>query len=913
MRHITNAHPCATPARRANGRTRRARFFALLLISLCVSMAWRLDDASAAASCTTPTFGPPTFYGAGLLRSLATGDFDDDGNTDLYLLSKFTNSSFISVFFGDGTGAFPLNRFTIGEPVGKSPRSFAVGDFDGDGGDDFVVANGAAGLGQATVYLTSGTIFEREIPLLWTSPGSGSVASSVTVADLNADGKPDVVVTTADANAVLVALGGAGGNFSNFKTFNSGGQSPAHVVARDFNNDSKIDLAVANSLGVGNNVSILLGDGAGNFGAATAYAAGGSPTFIAPGDFNADNKLDLAVVANSGAQNVSILLGDGAGAFAAPSFVSSGGQPAAGLAATDFNGDGKLDLAVVNQQQGNVAILSGNGAGGFSLVASPATGSSSPGVILAPDLNGDGAADLVVGHEEARTLSVLLNGCGATTASLSFNTPLFSPSESANTITVTVIRSGSLAGTVSVNYATSEFREIANPAESPSDYKATSGTLTFADGETSKTFTVELVNDTLDEDTEAFLVTLSNPAGAASLGGVFQAAVRIFDDDPTLTYTVNNVSVAEGAGRATLTVTRTSDVSGVASVDYRTADNDTFTVGCSNTTNNNGGAYARCDFATTVGRIDFAAGEAQKTFTIPVIDDGHVEGAETFSVVLSNTTRPGLGVRAVATVTIQDNDAQGAPNPVVSSFPFFVRQQYLDFLSREPDTGGFNAWLGVLNGCPNAFTGPNTPSQCDRIYVSGEGFFRSLEFQLKGAYVFRFYRVAFGRLPEYTEIVADMSFVAGATEQEVYARKAQLARLFTMRGEFLSAYEFESNNAFVATLLGRYQLAQITTPDPAQPDGAAKVTLTQADLVNRLDTDALARAQVLRAIADSDEVTAREFDNAFVATQYYGYLRRKPEPAGFQAWLNVLRAGNVRTMVDGFLNSTEYKLRFGQP
>jgi hypothetical protein len=264
-------------------------------------------------------------------------------------------------------------------------------------------------------------------------------------------------------------------------------------------------------------------------------------------------------------------------------------------------------------------------------------------------------------------------------------------------------------------------------------------------------------------------------------------------------------------------------------------------------------------------------------------------------------------------VTIQDNDAAGAPNPVVSSFPFFVRQQYLDFLSREPDQAGFNAWLGVLNGCPDPFTGPGAQSGCDRILVSGEGFFRSQEFQLKGAYAFRFYKAAFNRLPEYLEIVSDMSFVAGATPEEVFARRAELAALFAERQEFKNTYGGMTNAQYVAALLGRYNLQQVTTPDPAQPDGAAKVVLTAADLTSRLDANALTRAQVLRAVADSDQVSSAESDNAFVAVQYYGYLRRKPEPAGYEAWLRVLRSGDVRTMVYGFLNSAEYKLRFGQP
>jgi hypothetical protein len=382
----------------------------------------------------------------------------------------------------------------------------------------------------------------------------------------------------------------------------------------------------------------------------------------------------------------------------------------------------------------------------------------------------------------------------------------------------------------------------------------------------------------------------------------------------TLQFGAASYSVGEGEGLATLTVTRTGGSAGAASVDYRTADADTFTVSCADSTNNNGGAFARCDFATTVGRLSFAAGETQKTITVPIINDGHDESAETFQLVLSNPVGVvTLGTTFATTVTIQDNDEAGAPNPVTTSHQFFVRQQYLDFLSREPDTNGFNAWLGVLAQCADPNTGPNVPSQCDRIYVSGEGFFRSQEFQLKGLYVFRFYKVAFNRLPDYLEIISDMSFVAGQTAEEVYARKAQLPTLITQRQEFQTLYDGMTNAQYVSTLLGRYNLQQVTTPDPANPDGSVKATFTADDLINRLNANTLTRAQALRAVADSDAVGASEFNNAFVGMQYYGYLRRKPDVAGFNAWLSVLQAGDVRTMVNGFLNSTEYKLRFGQP
>ncbi|HEY9283677.1 MAG TPA: SBBP repeat-containing protein, partial [Pyrinomonadaceae bacterium] len=382
---------------------------------------------------------------------------------------------------------------------------------------------------------------------------------------------------------------------------------------------------------------------------------------------------------------------------------------------------------------------------------------------------------------------------------------------------------------------------------------------------------------------------------------------------PRLQFSQASYQFSEASARATLTVTRTGDPSDFAVVDYQTADADTFTVGCADAAGAAGNAFARCDFATAVGTLIFAPGETAKTITVPLIDDGHAEGPETFQVRLSDALVASLGTPAVASVTVEASDAGGAPNPVVASKEFFVRQQYLDFLSREPDDAGFDAWLGVLNGCVNIFTGPEVQSGCDRIHVSGEGFFRSVEFQLKGAYVFRFYRAAFGRLPEYTEMVSDMSFIAGATEQQVHERRAQLAQRFTQRGEFTQLYNGMTNAEYVAALLGRYQLQQVTTPDPVRPDTGAKVTLSGAELTSRLSGGLLARAQVLRAVADSDEVGAREFDNAFVAMQYYGYLRRKPEPAGFEAWLRVLQSGDTRTMVNGFLNSVEYKLRFGQP
>ena len=224
---------------------------------------------------------------------------------------------------------------------------------------------------------------------------------------------------------------------------------------------------------------------------------------------------------------------------------------------------------------------------------------------------------------------------------------------------------------------------------------------------------------------------------------------------------------------------------------------------------------------------------------------------------------------------------------------FFVRQQYLDFLFREPEPEGFNAWLTVLSRC-DAQPSPS----CDRITVS-RSFFESAEFRIKGFFIYRFYAVAFGRRPNYSEIIPDLQFVTGQTEQEVIAKRDAYTNAFVQRPAFRSRYDSLSNAAYVDTLLST---AGVTIPNRDQ-------------LVNELNSGARTRAQVLRAIVESPAVENKEFNPAYVSMQYFGYLKRDPEPEGFNAWLTYLNANSndFRTMVHGFVNSKEYRTRFGQP
>jgi hypothetical protein len=174
-----------------------------------------------------------------------------------------------------------------------------------------------------------------------------------------------------------------------------------------------------------------------------------------------------------------------------------------------------------------------------------------------------------------------------------------------------------------------------------------------------------------------------------------------------------------------------------------------------------------------------------------------------------------------------------------------------------------------------------------------------VEFRIKGFFIYRFYAVAFGRRPNYSEIIPDLQFVTGQTEQEVIAKRDAYTNAFVQRPAFRSRYDSLSNAAYVDTLLST---AGVTIPNRDQ-------------LVNELNSGARTRAQVLRAIVESPAVENKEFNPAFVSMQYFGYLKRDPEPEGFNAWLTYLNANSndFRTMVNGFVNSKEYRTRFGQP
>jgi hypothetical protein len=223
--------------------------------------------------------------------------------------------------------------------------------------------------------------------------------------------------------------------------------------------------------------------------------------------------------------------------------------------------------------------------------------------------------------------------------------------ESGATLTVTVNRVGGSAGAITVDYATAD-----GTATAGSDYTAAGGTLGFADGETTKTFDLTILDDAATpvfEGNETFTVSLGNPTGGATLGTPSSAVVTIVDDDPApgvLQLGAATYGVAENGGILTVTVDRVGGSAGPVAVNYATA---------------NGTATAGSDYTAASGTLSFADGVIGQAFPVAILDDLAYEGNETFTVSLNTPTGgASLGTPSSAVVTISEND----PAPNVAPF-----------------------------------------------------------------------------------------------------------------------------------------------------------------------------------------------------------------------------------------------------
>ncbi|MBC7929905.1 MAG: DUF4214 domain-containing protein [Rubrivivax sp.] len=248
--------------------------------------------------------------------------------------------------------------------------------------------------------------------------------------------------------------------------------------------------------------------------------------------------------------------------------------------------------------------------------------------------------------------------------------------------------------------------------------------------------------------------------------------------------------------------------------------------------------------------------------------------------------------------------ANGNVENPVDYAQYFVRQHYVDFLGREPDESGRAFWTSKIAAC-------GSDAHCVevmRIDVSA-AYFLSIEFKETGYLVYRLYRASFGRSVLFNEFLADTQevekgIIVGETgwQAELAANKKAFYQNWVARADFNERYGSMTSGQFVDALFASMGVM------PASAERDALV----ASLQNRTAT----RADVLAQIVNNDEFSRLEMNKAFVMMQYFGYLRRDPDPGGYAFWLQKLErhGGDFRRadMVKTFLVSTEYRDRFKQ-
>ncbi len=542
---------------------------------------------------------------------------------------------------------------------------------------------------------------------------------------------------------------------------------------------------------------------------------------------------------------------------------------------------------------------------------------NSSGVATAPTFTANGTAGSYnvlasIGTGLPTATFALTNSKAATTTAVTSST---NPSNLNQTVTFTatvISTAGTPTGTV-------QFKDGGTNLGSPQTLNG-SGVATFSTS--SLVAGVHAITADYSGDGN-FLPSTGTLSGGQQVGSIIR-------------FSSSNYDTTEGSGFTTITVQRIGDLSQAVSVDYSTPDDSSAmtVLPCSTA---NGVAFSRCDFETALGTLQFAAGDGTaKTFTVLINQDSFIEGPETLTLTLSNLTggagfaTPGA-TTLTATLTIADDVTEPATNPIDDT-DTFVRQQYRDFLNREPDASGLAFWKDNIDKCNDPARRPAglTVAQCIELFRinTSAAFFLSIEFQNTGYYVERTYKTGFGDISpptvpvpvRFTNFLRDTQQIGagvivgqGSWQTQLDNNKSAFALSFVQRAAFLSRYpvqtsatEFvDSLNANAGSVLSdseRSALISELSPNPADPS---------------------LRASVLRKIADNATLQQREFNRAFVLIEYFGYLRRNPDAApepnlnfdGYNFWLNKLNQFNGNfinaEMVKAFLSSGEYRQRFG--
>jgi hypothetical protein len=394
------------------------RALALPLLLFATVLAFPIADAGAACPPISVQF-PVTYPTSTGPVEVVVADFTGDGIADLAVTGSNypAGPGFITVLTGLATGGLADGTYgaRIDTPLSGVPLGLATADLDGDGRADLIVGN----WGDSTVVVLRGT-------------GGGHFASplrcfagvrpwEVLTRDLNGDGVIDIAVADNGENSIRILLGGNDGSghwdggFAPSVAYATA-NLPLAIAAGDFNGDGITDLVATESYA--QSVAVFLGNGSagvgdGTFRPAVHVPAGLEPYELATGDFNGDGHLDLAVAVSAG-DGLHVLLGSGSGGFPATATYLPG-VSCSGASVADFDGDGILDLAVTSAVTNTLYLLKGQGSGGVGdgTFAAPVTIANCcfPEHLSTADLDQDGRADLLVAIHESDAVAVFLDGC----------------------------------------------------------------------------------------------------------------------------------------------------------------------------------------------------------------------------------------------------------------------------------------------------------------------------------------------------------------------------------------------------------------------------------------------------------------------------------------------------------------------
>ena len=376
--------------------------------------------------------------------AVVASDFNGDSGLDV----ATANQGFL--FFGEGTdvllgngsgGFFADNQFQ-GD---GGADSVAVGDFNGDGHTDLVLANCCSG--DVSVLLGAGDgSFAAPVDYM---VGSGCTPNSVVVGFFNSDKTPDLAVASGGCNNVSILLGNGDGTFGAAQGFGIDVDVlPSQLATGDFNDDGNLDLVVASAAPNGLGASVLLGHGDGTFSSAPEVNnAGDTPQAVAVGDFNGDTIADLAFADDPSGPNgkISIVLGKGNGTFDQQQFIQYPiGSSTTSVAVGDFNDDSVLDVATTddlgNNDSGDVWVLPGKGDGTFlSAIQVPVDDAFA---VTVGHFDANPLPDMAVAQPDPNEVTLLLN-----------TTPRPSPGPSVSVAAGGSCASSGLAGTISLALA----------------------------------------------------------------------------------------------------------------------------------------------------------------------------------------------------------------------------------------------------------------------------------------------------------------------------------------------------------------------------------------------------------------------------------------------------------------------------